>query len=77
MRKNFDLLWDSNIKEYEIDPSWKKEPIYKDKFAFRLRGLRGTRACPRRSRPRTCPWTRPWLCFRPWLDLFPGLPSSH
>ena len=20
MRKNFDLLWDSNIKEYEIDP---------------------------------------------------------
>tara|TARA_B100000900_G_C20550698_1_gene704626 strand:- start:44 stop:1114 length:1071 start_codon:yes stop_codon:yes gene_type:complete len=31
MRKNFDLLWDSNIKEYEIDPSWKKESIYKDK----------------------------------------------
>ena len=31
MIKNFDLLWDSNIKEYEIDPSWKKEPIYKDK----------------------------------------------
>ena len=23
-----DLYWDSNIKEYEVDPSWKKHPIY-------------------------------------------------
>ena len=29
MEKQFDLLWDSKIKEYEIDPTWKNDPIYK------------------------------------------------
>ena len=24
-----DLYWDSNIKEYEIDPTWKDHEIYK------------------------------------------------
>ena len=26
-----DLYWDSNISEYEIDPSWKNHKIYKTK----------------------------------------------
>ena len=30
-KKNSDLYWDSNIKEYEIDPSWKKHEVYKSK----------------------------------------------
>ena len=24
----YDLYWDSNISEYEIDPSWKNHEIY-------------------------------------------------
>ena len=28
---NGDLYWDSNISEYEVDPSWKKHKIYKSK----------------------------------------------
>ena len=24
-----DLFWDSNIKEFEVDPSWKEHEIYK------------------------------------------------
>ena len=30
-KKNSDLYWDSNIKEYEIDPSWQKHEVYKSK----------------------------------------------
>ena len=30
-KKNSDLYWDSNIKEYEIDPSWKRHEVYKSK----------------------------------------------
>lgn len=31
MEQKFDLLWDSKIKEFEIDPTWKFHPIYKNK----------------------------------------------
>ena len=29
--ENLETYWNSTIKEYEVDPTWKDHPIYKDK----------------------------------------------
>ena len=30
-KTNIETLWDSRIKDFEIDPSWKDHPIYQTK----------------------------------------------
>lgn len=30
IKENVDTYWDSTINEYEIDPSWKEHPVYKN-----------------------------------------------
>ena len=36
MTQSIQTTWETRIKEYELDPSWKDHPIYKNKSYIKI-----------------------------------------